>query len=115
MSKRRDDNLLLEDILECIGNIYKYTVGMTYAQFIENQLVLDAVVRNLEIIGEASGKLSQTSQEAMAGIPWQKIKGLRNRVIHAYFDVSKQVIWFVIQNELTILQQVISGYLEQQG
>jgi len=110
MPKRRDDSLLLEDILESIANIHDYTKRMTYEEFVENKLVTDAVVRNLEIIGEAAGKLSLEAVNAMPNIPWQKIRGMRNRLIHAYFNVSKQVIWHVIEKELNPLIEAISSY-----
>jgi len=112
MSKRRDDQLLLEDILECIQKTQSYTKGMSFDAFTQNELVVDGVVRNLEIIGEAATVLSKSTKAKIADVPWHKIKGLRNRIIHEYFDVSYEVIWFITQNEMAPLKEAIQDYLK---
>ncbi|MBI2427931.1 MAG: DUF86 domain-containing protein [Ignavibacteriales bacterium] len=103
MSKR-DIALLLEDILESIEKIEDYTKNISFDDFKENGLVFDAAVRNLEIIGEASNKVSEESKNAMTSIPWKQIRGLRNRIIHEYFGVDINIVWFIIKNELPKLK-----------
>ncbi|PSL03314.1 DUF86 domain-containing protein [Cecembia rubra] len=81
MSKR-DDKLLLGDILEAATKILKYTQGMNYDTFIKDEKTIDAVIRNFEIIGEASSMLSDSHKQSKNTIPWNRLKGFRNRLIH---------------------------------
>ncbi len=98
MSKR-DAAMLLEDILECIGNIEMYTHGLKKDGFENDRKTIDAVVRNLEIIGEAARNLPASYYESHGEIEWPQIIGLRNRIIHEYFDVDVDIIWFIVENE----------------
>ena len=99
MSKR-DVSLLLEDIFEPIKNIEEYTQGLEEDSFKKDRKTVDAVVRNFEIIGEASNGLPSYYQENHPEIEWPQIVGLRNRIIHEYFDVDTDIIWFIVKNEL---------------
>ncbi len=81
MSKR-DVRLFLYDILECIEKIEKYTKDMDFDDFVKNDLVVDAVIRNLEIIGEALKNIPEDFRSKYPDIPWKKIGGFRNIVIH---------------------------------
>lgn len=67
-------------------------------------MVIDAVVRNLEIIGEAAAKFPADIQAAASDIQWRKLKGIRNRIIHEYFAVDVSIIWFIAKNEISILK-----------
>ena len=96
--------LYLDDILEAIGKIRDYTAEMGYAAFTKDAKTQDAVIRNLEIIGEASGRLPASFQDAAPDIEWRKIVGLRNILAHAYFGVSIPVVWDVVQNKLDSLE-----------
>jgi uncharacterized protein with HEPN domain len=82
MSKR-DWKLLFEDMLEAITRIGKYTERINRDEFTENQMIIDAVVRNIEIIGEASKNVPDLIQEKYPDIPWKKLNGIRNRIVHA--------------------------------
>ena len=106
MSKR-DWGILLEDILEAIRKIEKYTKNLSRDDFIKNSMVADAVVRNLEIIGEASKNIPAEVQKNLPHIPWKKLSGIRNRIVHEYFGVDLSIIWFIIENELAQLKQTI--------
>ena len=97
---KRDEKIIFEDILEAINKIEKYTAGMIYQKFVNDDKTTDAVIRNLEIIGEASNQLSEETQEKYNEIIWHQIIGLRNRVIHVYFGVDTEIIWDVIINDL---------------
>jgi len=112
MSKR-DWKLLFEDILESIKKIERYTQDIDYHGFIVNSMIVDAVVRNLEIIGEASKNISQDIQQKHSGIPWKKLAGIRNRIVHEYFGVDHEIIWFIVENELAQLKQLIEKELEE--
>lgn len=95
MSKRSDE-LLIIDILESINKIFQYTAGLDAAAFIQNAEKADAVIRNIEVIGEASGNLSEAFQARHSEIPWAQIVSMRNRLIHGYFGVSLPTIWQVV-------------------
>lgn len=80
--------LLLDDILEAAGKIAAYTAGMTREDFISSGMAADAVVRNLEIIGEAANRLPTEFTDKHAEIEWRKIIGLRHRIVHDYFALT---------------------------
>jgi uncharacterized protein with HEPN domain len=111
MSKR-DWKLLLEDILEAAVKIEHYTKNLTRDEFIKNSMVVDAVVRNLEIIGEAAKNIPVEVQNKLQHIPWKKLSGIRNRIVHEYFGVDLNIIWFIIENELSPLKLTVSKALK---
>lgn len=100
MSKR-DNLLLVDDIVVSFQAILKYTNGMTYPDFINNQMCIDAVIRNFEIIGEAANFISKDFKELHPEIEWRKLTDFRNRLIHHYFGVSYDIVWEIISSELT--------------
>ena len=100
----RNYSLYLQDIAEAIDRIQLYLEGVARDEFETNQMRLDAVIRNLQIIGEAVKKIPDSIQKKYPNIPWQEIAGLRNRVTHAYFNVDINIIWDVVQSELPILK-----------
>ena len=79
---KRSDKLFLEDILDCIDRIEIYTKDLSYDDFVEKQMVIDAVVRNLEIIGEASKNIKDETRKKYKSIPWNRMIGLRNIIAH---------------------------------
>ena len=108
MSNRSDDLLVL-DIIESIEAIFIYTKGVTEEAFIANREKSDAVIRNIEVIGEAAGNLSLSFQEQHPEIPWHQIIGMRNRLIHGYFGISLKIIWQVVTVDLPVLHQQIAA------
>jgi len=104
--------LLVEDILECIGRIEQYVAGLQLDAFKASQITVDATVRNLEIIGEASRNIPQDVKEDHPEIEWAKIVGLRNRVIHEYFGVDLDIIWRIINEELPTLKAQMRKLLQ---
>ncbi len=108
MSKR-NWTLFLQDMLESIGNIAQYTRGMSFQDFLQDPRTRDAVVRNLEVLGEAARRIPPNIRERYADIPWAQIVGLRNRLIHGYFLVDYGIVWEIIQNELPPLHQRLEG------
>lgn len=107
MSERPAD-LLVEDILESIGKIMAYTSGFTLERFIGDDRTADAVVRNLEIIGEAANRLPEGYVSAHPDIDWRGIIGLRNRIIHEYFGVDLEIVWQIIQHDLPDLRNKLT-------
>jgi uncharacterized protein with HEPN domain len=99
MSKRSDD-LLLNDILESITKIKLYTSNLNFDSFINDSKTVDAVIRNFEIIGEASNRLSEVFKENNVEIDWFRIIGFRNRIVHDYMGIDFEIVWLIIQNDL---------------
>ncbi|SMP17500.1 Uncharacterized conserved protein, contains HEPN domain [Desulfurobacterium pacificum] len=113
MSKKKSPAVYLEDILESIKKIEKYTKGMSKEEFFSNDLIIDGVIRNLEIIGEATKKLPTTLKENHSHIPWKEIAGMRDILIHDYSGVDAQVIWDTIKEDLPTLKKQIQEILKQ--
>ena len=100
----RDHRLYLDDIIGAIDRIRGYAEGMDYTRFAGDQRTMDAVVRNLEIIGEAARSLPVEIKKAMPQTDWRKIVGLRNLLLHEYFAVSTLVVWDILQTKLDPLR-----------
>lgn len=97
--RRDDDRVLLFDIERAAERIISYTVDGE-AEFLGSPLIQDAVIRNLEIIGEAAGKLSDATKERVSDVPWRGVVGLRNVLVHGYRDVDIETVWRVIAEDL---------------
>lgn len=102
MSKR-DNSLLILDMIDAVSRIQSYTNGLNFDEFLEDQKTIDAVVRNFEILGEAATRVDPDFQEANHQVPWKHLKGYRNRLIHEYFGVDYEIVWDIIENELADL------------
>ena len=98
--KDRSDKLYLEDLLTAMYRIAEYIEGQSFDQFKQDYKTVDAVVRNFEIIGEASKNVSDSIKSLNPKIPWQEMYYLRNRVMHEYFGIDYEIIWDVAKNYL---------------
>ena len=107
MSKRPVE-LLLDDICEAIGRIEQYISGMSFDVFSKDNKTIDAVVRNLEIIGEASNRLPADFKDSHTHIEWHKVVGLRHRIVHEYFGIDLQIVWQILQKDMPALRKAIS-------
>lgn len=101
----RDWTFRIKDILQAIGDIQEYTKDITVSEFKKNKLVFAAVVRNLEIIGEASVHIPQALRDAHPDIPWKQMIAMRNTMIHEYFGVNMSIVWQAVQKDLPALKQ----------
>ena len=110
MSKR-DNLLLLEDMLEAGNKILAYTKGMNFNTFMSDSKTVDAVVRNFEIIGEAASRVSGEFKSDHPEIEWRRIVGFRNRIIHEYFGIDYEILWQVIEENLNELIQTLSNLI----
>jgi len=101
---KKDDAVYLKHILDAINRIEEYTHNIEYKDFIENYLVQDGVIRQIEIIGEATKKLSNEIKEKYIDIPWKDIIGMRNKLIHNYFGVDVDTVWDTVKKDIPILK-----------
>jgi len=106
----RDERLYLSDLLGAIDKILAYTAD-GQAQFLGDAKTQDAVVRNLEVIGEAVRGVSRETREAHPELPWREIAGTRDRIIHGYFNVSLKVVWDIVSNDLPGLRDAVAAIL----
>lgn len=107
----RDVTLYLEDIVEACEKIERYIAGVEYEGFCSDSMRYDAVVRNIEIIGEASRQLPDSVTAAMPEIAWRKIMGMRNILAHAYFGIDVDIVWDVAVHEVPRLKVTAQRYL----
>lgn len=103
----RDFRLYLEDVIEAIAKIQRYTAGASFQQFSNDEKVVDAVVRNLEVIGEAVKRIPDDMRRKDSAVEWKKIAGLRDMLIHEYFGIDLEIIWDIVQNKLPSLEASI--------
>jgi uncharacterized protein with HEPN domain len=116
MSKRKlRTGDYLDHILQAIERIERYTAAIDVDAFMLDQLVQDAVIRNIEILGEAANNITKTDPSFAnknSEIPWATIYTMRNRVSHAYFQVDLGVVWNTIQNDLPKMKQQVQALVD---
>jgi len=103
MSKR-SVSLLLDDMWEAIERIERYTKGVAHETFTHDEKTIDAVARNLEIIGEAANRLPEEFKRQHPDIAWPQIVGLRHRIVHDYFGIDLRLVWEILQQDLPTLK-----------
>jgi uncharacterized protein with HEPN domain len=108
----RDYKIYLDDIIECIGKIHNYTSRLLLIEFCNDDKTIDAVIRNLEIIGEAARRLPEEIRIKFPDVEWHKIISLRNILIHEYPGIDLETIWDIVENKLLLLEQQIKEILK---
>jgi uncharacterized protein with HEPN domain len=108
----KDDLFYLLHIKEAVNDIFKFTNGVSFDDFSENEMMTSAVIRKLEIIGEASGKISKKLREDNPDIPWRIIIDMRNVLIHHYFGVDLPAVWNTVKNDLPKLKKNVEKLIE---
>jgi len=111
MSKKekRDYQLFLEDILESIEKIERYTTDLSFEEFFQNEMVVDAVIRNFEIIGEAVKKIPSEVRNKYPSVEWKNIAGFRDVLAHDYFGIDIHIVWQTIVEDIPLLKKQISA------
>lgn len=110
----KDDRVFLLHIRDAIDQVIEYTAGGRDA-FLRDRKTQDAVVRNLEIIGEAVKRLSPTLRAAHPDVPWKRIAGTRDKMIHDYFGVDWPLVWQVVEKELPVLAEEVRAILSKES
>ena len=109
----RDEVVFLEDIVHACTQIQEYVSGMTLESFRADKKTFDAVVRNLEIIGEGAKRISEPLRQRMGNVEWKRIAGLRDILIHNYFGVDADIIWEIVTAKVPLLLADVKLELNQ--
>ena len=107
----RPVSFLLEDLLDAIQRIQRYTDGQSLETFRENQMLQDAVIRNISVIGEVVARIPDSFINQHSGIPWHRMRGMRNRLVHDYLGIDLDLVWTVVRNDLPRLKSQVEALL----
>lgn len=107
----RSDREFLEDIQEAIRRADFYIDGMSFEEFLADLKTQDAVIRTLEVIGEATKRLSSETRERHPHVPWKNMAGVRDKLIHDYFGVNFDIVWQIVHDELPAIKAVVGQLL----
>lgn len=112
---KRDSDLLISDMIECCSNIFEYTSGMSFDDFINDKKTIDAVIRNFEVLGEAAKRVPEEIRISNTQIEWKKIGDFRNVLIHDYFGINYEILWKITEDDLPaqfdFLKVLAGGFL----
>jgi len=111
--KHRDYTDYLNDILASINETIEFTGDMTFDEFSSDKKTINAVIRSLEVLGEASRKIPDDLKAESPEVPWKRMTGMRNKLIHEYFGVDLEIVWAVIKEELPPLFHHLEKLLDR--
>jgi len=109
--KRNDDLLLLNDVLDAINRIEIYVQGVSKDTFFKHLMMQDAVMHQIEIIGEASNRISDVFQDENPELPWMQMRAIRNKIVHDYRGIELEIIWDTVINNLPGLKTKVEHLL----
>ncbi|MCO6478823.1 MAG: DUF86 domain-containing protein [Phaeodactylibacter sp.] len=115
MRSKPTDLERVNHMIEAIEKIFKYTDELSYKEFLENELIQDAVMKNFEVIGEAAYHISKELKEKYNKIEWKGIEGLRHVLVHDYYRVNPEILWNTKEEDLCDLQIDLEGLVEKEG
>jgi len=103
----RDWRLYADDIIESCGKVRRFIAGMSYEAFVADELTRDAVIRNLEVIGEAAKNLPDEVISKVPEVEWRKVRGMRDVIAHGYFGLDMKVVWDTAKTKLDELETAV--------
>lgn len=109
----RDYKVYVDDILEAIGKIRRFTADLDSKTFSDDEKTFDAVIRNLEVIGEAVKKIPEEIRTQYPTVEWKKIAGVRDILIHEYFGIDVEIVWDIVQTKLPMLESQIAKLIAE--
>ena len=109
---KRNTKLYINDIFEYMERAAEHVKGFNFEQFSEDKKTFDAVIRCIEIIGEATKNVPEEIRERYSDIPWRDMSGMRDKIIHSYFTVNLEQVWLVITEDIPELKPLIKKVLE---
>lgn len=109
--RKSDDLSYIKDIIDAIDRINFYTEGVTKNTFFEHLMMQDAVMHQVEIIGEASNQISDTFRDEHPDLPWMEMRAIRNKIVHDYRGIELEIIWDTVQNNLPPLRKQVKRLL----
>ncbi len=110
---KKDDTVYLRHILDAIELIEEYIHGLSENEFLSHSMTKDAVAREIEIIGEAANNISDEFQKKHPELPWAKMIGIRNKIVHEYFNVNFPIVWDTVQDDIPLLKEAIKKLLSK--
>ncbi|PIX31892.1 DUF86 domain-containing protein [Candidatus Bathyarchaeota archaeon CG_4_8_14_3_um_filter_42_8] len=110
--RRRDYRDYLQDILDSINDIENFVRGMGFEEFKGDRKTINAVVRSIEVIGEASKRISRSLKAKYKGVPWREMAGMRDKLIHEYFGVDVEILWKTAKDDIPPLKQLVQDMLK---
>lgn len=109
----RDYKLFVKDILDCINKIEEFVKGISYEDFVKDDKTSSAVVRKLEVIGEASKNVPKEIRQRYKELPWSDMAGMRDKIIHFYFGIDYEIVWKVIKERLPQIRPSIKKIVDE--
>jgi uncharacterized protein with HEPN domain len=107
------DKERLEHMLAAAERVIRYTSGKSFENLKVDDMMYYAVVKNIEIIGEAANLLSSEFVDSHPATPWKQVRGMRNYIVHEYFQIDDVVVWGVVTEDIPVLRQQIIDYLDE--
>lgn len=111
--KERDFTDYIKDILISMQDVEEFTSGITFEDFLQDKKTIKAVIRSLEVLGEAAKKIPDDIKARYPRIPWKRMAGMRDKLIHEYFGVDLQIVWNVVKQELPPVKPAIEELVRE--
>lgn len=109
---KREYGDYIEDIIRSVNDVEEFTRGMSYDDFIQDKKTIYAVIRALEVLGEAAKNIPPSIRDNYPHVPWRKMAGMRDKLIHQYFGVDLEILWKMVQKDLTHLKPLMENFLD---
>ncbi len=110
--RKRDYRDYLQDIIDSINDIESFTKNMTYEDFTKDRKTINAIIRSIEVIGEAAKKIPKSIRDKHPDVPWKKMAGMRDKMIHEYFGMDVGILWKVVKENIPPLKPLIEDVLK---